>query len=535
MASRKGSLIAPQALPRDGSRDGLRNRLEGWLLTNLAPAWRVINASETLSKYANRILINNAVNKTRSRPHPFSTMSNYTSWPSLTEKEWYARHLPEFTWQRLPPVEEVLNLFRRPSEGIKLSPKSTYLFASFAQWFTDGFLRTRDGDRRRNTSSHQIDLSQLYGSASPATYAVRLNSNKRGERGRLKWQLVRSEEFAPFLFDDDGVTRKSGFEALPEPVRLRPEWPREKRATLFAFAGDRANTTPQTSMLNTLFLREHNRVCGEIEKRHSEWDDERIFQTARNTLIVMLIKIVVEEYINHIAPYYFRFRGDPSVAWTARWNRPNWIAVEFNLLYRWHGLVPDSISWGGKVVPANEMLLDNRPLLELGLSKAFGTTSRQGAGMISVFNTPNFLLTAEAGGIQQARDCGLASYNDYRQAMSYPRVNHFEQISGNRAVVDMLRLLYGTPDNVEYHAGIFAEDVRENGAVAPLMGRMVGIEAFSHALTNPLLSEHVFNESTFGSVGWGVIRSTTCLQDLVSRNASGEVLVTMTRPEWVRT
>ena len=26
------------------------------------------------------------------------------------------------------------------------------------------------------------------------------------------------------------------------------------------------------------------------------------------------------------------------------WNRSNWIAVEFNLLYRWHSLVPDTVS-----------------------------------------------------------------------------------------------------------------------------------------------------------------------------------------------
>ena len=120
-----------------------------------------------------------------------------------------------------------------------------------------------------------------------------------------------------------------------------PTLPQEKLHTLFAIGGDRANSTPFTAMINTLLLREHNRVAGELETRNPTWDDERVFQTARNIVIPMFIKIVVEHYINHITPLPFSLRADPSVAWTANWNRPNWITVEFSLLYRWHSLMPD--------------------------------------------------------------------------------------------------------------------------------------------------------------------------------------------------
>ena len=70
------------------------------------------------------------------------------------------------------------------------------------------------------------------------------------------------------------------------------------------------------------------------------WNDERVFQTARNINIAQLIKIVVEEYINHISPYHFHLTADPSVSWDAGWNMPNWIPIEFNLLYRWHSSTP---------------------------------------------------------------------------------------------------------------------------------------------------------------------------------------------------
>ena len=37
-------------------------------------------------------------------------------------------------------------------------------------------------------------------------------------------------------------------------------------------------------MMNTLMVREHNRVCGVLKKEHPEWGDEQLFQTAKNII-----------------------------------------------------------------------------------------------------------------------------------------------------------------------------------------------------------------------------------------------------------
>src|SRR5690606_34312142 len=129
------------------------------------------------------------------------------------------------------------------------------------------------------------------------------------------------------------------------------------------------------------------------------WDDGRVFETARNCVIVMFIKIVVEEYINHISPASFRFKADPSVAWRAAWNRPNWITVEFSLLYRWHSLVPDTIRWNGAVLPVHQTFMDNRLLTSSGLERAFVGMSAQAAGRLGPFNTTASLLGVEADAI----------------------------------------------------------------------------------------------------------------------------------------
>ena len=57
---------------------------------------------------------------------------------------------------------------------------------------------------------------------------------------------------------------------------------------------------------------------------------------------MILIKIVVEDYVDHIAPYHLKLLADPTGFRNPRWYRNNWMPIEFNLLYRWHSLVPSA-------------------------------------------------------------------------------------------------------------------------------------------------------------------------------------------------
>jgi len=508
---------------RDASRDGLGNRIELAVLTGLRPVWQFVNRRKALARLCNRAIVNIAVRKVPARPLALSTAAPYTSWQSLNDRSWFGRYLPPHPAAGLPPLDDVMKLFKTGPNGAnapRVSTRSTLLFPSFAQWFTDGFMMTEDADRRRTTTNHQIDLGQLYGMTAEATQALRCRSEAPGQKGRLKSELSGGEEWAPRLYDAAG-RRKPEFAALPTPLRLPDGWPAEKRAGLFAFGGDRANATPFTAMLNTLFLREHNRLCGVLERAWPEWDDARVFETARNVSIVQLIRIVVEEYVNHISPYWFSLLADPATCYEARWNRQNWIPVEFNLLYRWHSLVPERVSWDGRLRPIADMRLDNRPLLQAGLGAAFDDASRTKAWRLGLFNTADFLLPAERASIAQGRDNQLATYNDYRAAMGYPRVTRFEQISGDGRVVEGLRRTYGDVDRIEFFVGLFAEEAPPRAAVPGLIGRMVAADAFSHALTNPLLAPAVYNDATFSPQGSHSIRATSSLQDLLDRNAPG--------------
>ena len=521
-----------------------------------------------LDDNVNRIVIDRAVRVARNRPHPWSTRHDYISWSGLTDRSYNARLLPakpypaaEATGTRRPPLADVVALFAPPpGQPQRLCAKSTALFPAFAQYLTDGFIRTKldndpaKEDRRRTTSNHEIDLSPLYGRTETQTRALRLLSEVPAQRGQLKSQLIGGEEFPRFLYGADGNVAAefmvSGVPILDMPLGLDHATPAGK-ATLFAVGGDRVNAAPQTAMINTLFLREHNRLAGILAAQNPGWDDERVFETTRNNIIVMFIRIVVEEYINHINTTEFPLQADPSAAWGAKWNRPNWMTVEFSLLYRWHGLVPESVVWSGQTLPGAATLLDNRLLIGAGLADAFVSVSADRAAAIGLENLASFLVGTEAKAIAQARTNNLASYNDYRIALGMEPARNFAAITGSSddpteharlsALAARLQALYGDVDNVEFYVGLFAERPEKNGPLPELVSAMVAMDAFSQALTNPLLSEHVWGNAAnrrlaFTQTGIDLFESTQTLRDIVKRNSTGlgSRFIGMTRPQWQR-
>jgi prostaglandin-endoperoxide synthase 2 len=509
-------------MARSTERDGWRNQIETLVLTRFGGAWRLAQRVPLLRTLLNRVLIERAILKTKTRPHQFSLLSPYTSWDSLTDRTFTGRHLPaapaSYT-KSLPPTEQVKELFRRSRQTYRFSKKSTVLFTNFAQWFTDGFLRTDRDNSNKNTSNHDVDLCQIYG-LNPAD--TRLLRELRG--GRLKSSQHKDGEYPP-LFFDESLHERAEFKNLRFKPLFPANLPADRKRCLFVGGVERLNVSVGYAMMNTLFLREHNRICGELAKAYPAWDDERVFQTARNITIVVLLRIVVEDYVNHITPYHFQFSALPWDFKRSSWYRNNWMTVEFNLLYRWHSMVPNAILLEDQFLPITDGLFNNELLLQHGMGSLLRSASRQRASELGLFNTTDHLVEeAEIKAVELGRKANLRSYNDYRELFRFPRVTQWSQITGNEQTEKELEKLYESVDNLEFFVGLFAEDVREGSALSPLIGRMVGVDAFSQVLTNPLLSINVFKPETFSDVGWRIIQTTKTLEDVVRRNVNPDDL-----------
>ncbi len=538
---------------RNTSKDGTKNKLEANLLTRFKPVWWVIQRNRWLTRKINRKLINLLIDKIPTRPNPFSTRSPYTTWDSLIDRTYSGLHLPPLDWEPLtedgrarvasaspgfgtdlPRANEVAELFRNGPET-KYSPKSSLTFPHFVQWFTDGFLRTDRQDLLKTVSNHHIDLCTVYGLHPLMTEQLRSHHG-----GKLKSQILNGEEYPPFYYDQHGRPKEE-FDALAH-LAVQPSvaegYTDARKARLFAMGVEveRANVQVGYVMLNVLCLREHNRLCDVLAHSYPTWDEERLFQTARNIVIVEVMKIVIDEYINHISPYHFKFVTDPLSFSEEKWYRLNWMTVEFSLVYRWHSMLPETIVHAGRPMPVAQSMWNNELLIGQGLGAMFEETSSQPAGMLDLFNTPDFMLPIELASIKLGRAARIRSYNDYRELLDFPRVTAFDQITSDERVQKELERVYGHVDNVELYVGLYAEDGRKNSALPPMVGRLVAIDAFSQALTNPLLSKHVFNPETFSPVGWDEIMSLRSLSDLVHRNLpqGAKHRVSFYRADWKR-
>lgn len=442
----------------------------------------------------------------------------YTSWDSLIDRTYIGRHLPpdpEFNKEgNLPELDDLAALFQKRDGQTIYSERSTLLFPAWVQWFTDGFLRTDQDNRLKNTSNHHIDLSPVYGLHQESTRMLRSLTD-----GKLKSQMINGEEYPLFFYEDPGNgTIKAEFEGLYEPLHREKQLTPTTKAKLFAMGVERANVQVGYVMFNVLCLREHNRLAALLGEHNPEWDDERLFQTARNIMIALLMKIIVGEYIHHLSPIHFEFIVDPPSFTNESWYRTNWMTAEFGLLYRWHSALPETLTYDGKQITAVDTLWQNRLLIDKGLGSLFEETCSQPSARVGLFNTAPFLVDVEKLGIQLGRDFQLASYNDYREMCRIPRVTDFDQITADERAQQELKRLYGHVDKIEFYVGLFAEDLGGKAAVPPLILRLVAMDAFSQILTNPLLAAHIYNEQTFSSIGWDVIQNTSTLSELVNRN-----------------
>jgi prostaglandin-endoperoxide synthase 2 len=495
--------------------------------------------------------------------------ADFTSWEGLVDRTYTGRHLRAApAGSPLPDIDKVVDLFMREDDGTVGgrqidSTRSTFMFAAFAQWFTDSFLRTahafeyddegnvkRDsagaplrepGRERKNTSNHEIDLCQIYGLNERQTGILRLKDP--ADRGCLKYQNGGDGEYPPFLLEHRPDNNRAPLplkhefadlhpdERIIRSIFLRADHNDNGYETIFATGLEHSNATIGNALLNTIFLREHNRVARLIASDNPGWDDERVFQTTRNVMIVLLLKIVISDYIRHITPLNLPLEFQPGFAETQSWYRTNRISIEFNLLYRWHSLVPSEFSFMPNPADPSGFRHNNAWLMQTGVGKAVDLFSKQRAGRIGAGNTPRYLRAVKQDTVTLMRAARLASYNDYRARFGLSRAGSFGDVTKDPALNDKLRTLYNDDiDSLEWYAGLFCEDHGEDMIMGKLLMTMVAHDAFTQALTNPLLSTEVFREETFSAAGWRVINGASRLTDIVQRvtNSDHDILCSFT-------
>lgn len=94
------------------------------------------------------------------------------------------------------------------------------------------------------------------------------------------------------------------------------------------------------------------------------------------------IKIVIEDYVQHLSGYNFKLKFDPELLFNQRFQYQNRIASEFNTLYHWHPLMPDSFHIEEKDYSYKEFVFNTSLVPEHGIGNLVESFTKQIAGRV---------------------------------------------------------------------------------------------------------------------------------------------------------
>ncbi|XP_078734056.1 prostaglandin G/H synthase 2-like [Lampetra fluviatilis] len=485
-----------------------------WILTNFPAVWDVVNSISILRDAIMRYVLVSRSDLIDSPP-TYNSVYGYKSWEAYSNLSYFTRILPPVPRDcptpmgiagkpQLPGAKLVAErlLLRRQ---FKANPHgSNLMFAFFAQHFTHQFFNTDPvrGPAFTRALGHGVDLNHIYGGTLERQHQLRLF-----KEGKLKFQLIDGEAYPPLVRD--------------APVHM--VYPEHVPASLrFAVGHEVYGLLPGLLVYATVWLREHNRVCDVLRAQHPRWDDERLFQTARLILTGETIKIVIEEYVQHLSGYNFHLKFDPTLLFGVNFQYSNRMSLEFNHLYHWHPLMPDSLHIDGRNYSYNEFLFNPGLLADKKLMPLVRNFMRQQAGTVSGGRNVNKnLLHVATSIIEHGRTLRLQSLNQYRHRFNMRPFTSFLELAGDEEMAAEMEELYGDVDAVEFYVGLLAEKSRQGSMFGESMVEIGAPFSLKGLMSNPVCSPLYWKPSTFGGdVGFDIV-NTASLRKLVCQNVVG--------------
>ncbi|KAK7934332.1 hypothetical protein WMY93_005228 [Mugilogobius chulae] len=446
-------------------------------------------------------------------PPTYNTKYEYLSWESYYNISYYTRLLPPVPEdcslpmgtkgrQALPDPKVLTERFFKRKK-FRPDPQGTNLmFAFMAQHFTHQFFKTNHEVKTGFTKAlgHGVDASNIYGNTLERQYQLRLHKD-----GKLKYQLVNGEVYPPT------VSEASVYMKYPD------GHPSEQR---LAVGHELFGILPGLTLYATLWLREHNRVCDILKAEHPTWGDEQLFQTTRLIIIGEIIKIIIEEYVQHLSGYFLKLKFDPTLLFSERFQYSNRIALEFGQLYRWHPLMPDNFIIDGEKVSYPQFIYNTSLLMHYGVEKLVDSFSRQEAGQIGGgHNSHEAVLKVAEMTIRESREARIQPFNEYRKKFNLKPYTSFYDFTDDPEMAKGLEEMYGDIDALEFYPGVMLEKTRPNAIFGESMVEMGAPFSLKGLLGNPLCSPEYWKPSTFGGEkGFQIVKSAT-LHKLVCHNS----------------
>jgi hypothetical protein len=345
-----------------------------------------------------------------------------------------------------------------------------------------------------NAVTSFLDLSNVYGSSAAVADALRTHTGG----------LLKTSPGNMLPYDNSTYFTPAQLAA----IHMANDAGAVTTQNLFVTGDVRGNENVELTALQTLFVRNHNLIAGELQKEHPGWSDEQIYHDARKLNIAEYQSIIYNQYLPDLLgpsalPRYtgYNSRVDPAIA-----TEFSTVAFRFG-----HSLLSGGIERQGNngqdVLPNDPAgaaislatdFFDPNVLNPAGvldpltghistdigpILKADADGNAQADDLLAIGDVRN-LLFANGGlqdngqdliarDIERARDDGIGTYNQVRVAYGLPPVTSFDQITHNVQVQQELQKAYGSVANIDPFEGGLAEDHVAGSDMGPLFTKII--------------------------------------------------------------
>ncbi|CAA6669887.1 unnamed protein product [Spirodela intermedia] len=334
-----------------------------------------------------------------------------------------------------------------------------------------------------------------------------------------------------------------------------------------AVSGDVKNSWAGVSILQALFVKEHNAVCDALKKEHPEFNDETLFQYARLVTSAVIAKIHTIDWTVELlktdtlnagmhANWYGllgkRFKSifghvggatlGPALGGLVGLKEPNDHGVpyslteEFTCVYRMHPLLPDTLQIRNINAPpgpnkAPSLLKDikmeeligikgEKTLSQVGFERQLVSMGHQACGGLELWNYPTFLrdlIVQNTDGserpdnvdlptleVYRDRERGVARYNQFRRSMLMIPISSWEDLTDNAEKLDLI-------------VGLMAEKKIKGFAISETAFFIFLIMASRRLQADRFFTSH-FNEQAYTKKGFEWVNKTESLKDVINRH-----------------
>ncbi|XP_010551888.1 PREDICTED: alpha-dioxygenase 1 isoform X1 [Tarenaya hassleriana] len=346
-----------------------------------------------------------------------------------------------------------------------------------------------------------------------------------------------------------------------------------------AVSGDVRNSWAGVSVLQSLFVMEHNSVCDALKKEYPDLEDEDLYRHARLVTSAVIAKIHTIDWTVELlktdmlragmrANWYgllgkkfkdaFGHVGGSVLGGLVGLKKPQNHGVpyslteEFTSVYRMHPLLPDDlILRDTKVKPGTNKSLPvastvnmgnligrkgETTLSEIGFTNLMVSMGHQACGALELWNYPEWLrdlvpqdpdgrdrpdhVDLAALEIYRDRERSVARYNDFRRALFLIPISKWEDLTDDKEAIEVLDDVYGGDvEELDIMVGLMAEKKIKGFAISETAFVIFLLMATRRLEADRFFTSN-FNEETYTKKGFEWVNTTESLKDVLDRHYS---------------